>query len=87
MAAECRVGLETAHNVLIDFLWAKGYTQVYVIPPNVGKGIRGRYTCPQRKCGSPERGLGRIASVVPVGNRAITPDKAEYARRKRHCCA
>jgi transposase len=40
---ECRVGLETAHNLLIDFLWAKGYSQVYVIPPNVVKGTRGRY--------------------------------------------
>src|SRR5713226_4042083 len=42
-AAECRVGLETAHNVLIDFLWANGYSQVYVIPPSVVKGTRGRY--------------------------------------------
>ncbi len=42
-ANECRVGLETAHNLLIDFLWAKGYSQVYVIPPNVVKGTRGRY--------------------------------------------
>ncbi len=40
---ECRVGLETAHNLLIDFLWAKGYSQVYVIPPSVVKGTRGRY--------------------------------------------
>jgi transposase len=42
-ANECRVGLETAHNLLIDFLWAKGYSQVYVIPPSVVKGTRGRY--------------------------------------------
>jgi transposase len=51
-ASECRVGLETAHNLLIDFLWAKGYSQVYVIPPSVvthaparsaGEGTRGRY--------------------------------------------
>jgi len=42
-ASECRVGLETAHNLLIDFLWAKGYSQVYVIPPSVVKGTRGRY--------------------------------------------
>jgi len=32
-ADECLVGLETSHNLLIDFLWARGYTQVYVIPP------------------------------------------------------
>ena len=42
-ASECWVGLETAHNLLIDFLWAKGYTQVYVLPPNVVKSTRGRY--------------------------------------------
>ena len=41
--ADCLVGLETAHTLLIDFLWAKGYTQVYVIPPSVVKSIRGRY--------------------------------------------
>jgi transposase len=42
-ASECWVGLETAHNLLIDFLWACAYTQVYVIPPNVVKSTRGRY--------------------------------------------
>lgn len=40
---DCLVGLETAHNLLIDFLWARGYTRVYVIPPNVVKSTRGRY--------------------------------------------
>jgi hypothetical protein len=33
-AGECWVGLETAHNLAIDFLWARGYHQVFVIPPN-----------------------------------------------------
>lgn len=42
-AGECVVGLETAHNLLIDFLWARGYSQVYVVPPNVVKSNRGRY--------------------------------------------
>ena len=41
--ADCLVGLETAHNLLIDFLWARGYTQLYVIPPSVVKSSRGRY--------------------------------------------
>ena len=40
---ECLVGLETAHNLLIDFLWARAYGQIYVIAPNVVKGSRGRY--------------------------------------------
>lgn len=40
---ECLVGLETAHNLVIDFLWARNYGQIYVIPPNVVKSSRGRY--------------------------------------------
>ncbi|MDX1418012.1 MAG: IS110 family transposase [Candidatus Promineifilaceae bacterium] len=39
----CYVGLETAHNLLIDYLWAQGYSQVYVVPPSVVKSSRGRY--------------------------------------------
>lgn len=40
---DCLVGIETAHNVLIDYLWGQGYSQVYVIPPTVVKSSRGRY--------------------------------------------
>jgi len=43
MPSECLGGIETAHSLLIDFLWARTYTQVYVIPPNVVKSTRGRY--------------------------------------------
>jgi transposase len=41
--AECWVGLETAHNLVIDFLWEQGYEHVYVIPPRVIKSCRGRF--------------------------------------------
>lgn len=40
---ECWVALETAHNLVIDFLWEQGYRQVYVIPPSVIKSCRGRF--------------------------------------------
>lgn len=39
----CLVGLETAHNLLVDYLWARGFSQVYVIPPGVVSASRGRY--------------------------------------------
>ncbi|MCO5214384.1 MAG: IS110 family transposase [Caldilinea sp.] len=39
---ECVVGIESAHTVLIDFLWAKGYEQIYVIPPAVINANRRR---------------------------------------------
>jgi transposase len=41
--ATCVVGLETAHNILIDFLWTQQYKHVYVIPPSVVKGNRQRH--------------------------------------------
>ena len=40
---DCVVGIETAHSLVIDFLWSRQYTHVYVIPPNVVKSSRGRY--------------------------------------------
>ncbi len=40
---ECLVALETAHTLVIDFLWAQAYPQIYVIPPSVIKSCRGRY--------------------------------------------
>jgi len=40
---ECVIGLETAHTLLVDFLWARGYEQLYVIPPHVTRSARGRY--------------------------------------------
>src|SRR5262245_15420556 len=42
-AADCRVGLEKAHNLLVYFLWSQGYNHVFVIPPTVVKSSRGRY--------------------------------------------
>lgn len=41
---ECWVGLETAHTLVIDFLWARQYEQVYVIPPSATKSARKRYS-------------------------------------------
>ena len=42
-AADCLVGLETAHNLLLDFLWDHGYQHIFVIPPLVVKSSRSRY--------------------------------------------
>lgn len=41
--ADWVVGLETAHTLLVDFLWDRGYHQLYVIPPAVTHSARGRY--------------------------------------------
>jgi transposase len=41
---DCAVGLETAHNLLIDFLWSRGYSKVYVVPPTTVKSNRKRFS-------------------------------------------
>ncbi|NOH12423.1 MAG: transposase [Chloroflexi bacterium] len=41
-AQECLVGIETTHNILVDFLWDQGYTRVYELHPNLVKSSRGR---------------------------------------------
>jgi len=40
---ECMLGLETAHNLIIECLWSQAYQQVYVIPPSVVKSNRGHF--------------------------------------------
>jgi hypothetical protein len=37
-AANCQVGLETADNVMIDFLWSRQYG-VYIIAPAIVKMV------------------------------------------------
>ena len=43
-AEDCWVALETAHNLIIDFLWARGYGHVFVTPPHLIDANRGRLT-------------------------------------------
>src|SRR5262245_61436598 len=40
---DCVVGLETAHSLLIDFLWARGYSRVYILAPGMVNSVRGRF--------------------------------------------
>ena len=41
-AEACLVGLETAHSILVDFLWDQGDTSIFVRPPTLVKGSRTR---------------------------------------------
>jgi transposase len=47
--SDCLVGLETAHtilaqgNILVDFLWGRGYRQIFVVPPSMVRSNRSRY--------------------------------------------
>ena len=40
---EVILALETAHNLLVDFLWEQGYEQMYVLPPSAVKSAQKRY--------------------------------------------
>jgi transposase len=40
---EVVIGLETAHTLLVDYLWEQGYEQIYVLPPSVVKSAQKRY--------------------------------------------
>jgi transposase len=40
---DCLLGLETTHNILLDFLWDRGYTELYILHPNKVRSSRGRY--------------------------------------------
>jgi transposase len=40
---EVIIGLETAHNLLVDYLWEQGYEQIYVLPPAAVQSAQKRY--------------------------------------------
>jgi transposase len=40
---DCLVGIETHHNLLVEWLWQQNFGVVYVIPPKVTKSSRGRH--------------------------------------------
>jgi len=40
---EVSLGLETAHNLLVDYLWEQGYEQIYVLPPAAVQTAQKRY--------------------------------------------
>jgi transposase len=67
----CRVGLETAHTPLIDFLWDQGYPLVFVIPPGAIKGARRRYR--QTNAHTDESDAWLIADVVRTDPATLYP--------------
>lgn len=40
---ESMIGIETAHNILVDHLQRQGYEHIYVIPPHMVNDNRGRF--------------------------------------------
>ncbi len=46
---DCLVGIETEHNLLVDFLTSRGYEPIYVIPPSMIRDSRGRFGASKAK--------------------------------------
>jgi transposase len=67
----CIVGLETAHNLLIDFLWARGYSNVYVIHPHITKNARSTYSFSGAYTDRSDAGL--LAEILRIGNKRLQP--------------
>lgn len=70
-AAECVVGLETAHTLLIDFLWEQGYSQIYVMPPNQINSNQGRHRQSGARTDPSDADL--IAEVVRTDRHRLYP--------------
>jgi transposase len=70
-AADCVVGMETAHNLLIDYLWSRGYEHIYVLPPNQVKSSQGRH----RQSGARDdpQDADLIAEIVRTDRQRLYP--------------
>jgi transposase len=74
-AGECLVGMETAHNLLVDYLWDQGYNQVYILPPNVVKSSQGRFR--QSGAKDDEWDARLIADILRTDQNRYTPWKPD----------
>jgi transposase len=72
---EVVIGLETAHNLLVDYLWDQGYEQIYVLPPSVVKSAQKRYRQSGAKDDAWDAHL--IADLLRTDHRRYTPWKPD----------
>ena len=65
---ETLIAIETAHNLLVDALWSKGY-QLYVLPPSQVKGYRTRQRSGAARNDDSDAAL--LAKVIRTDHRAL----------------
>jgi transposase len=68
---QCVIGLETAYNILIDFLWSQEYPQIYVLAPNQVKSNQGRFRQSGAKDDPSDARL--IADILRTDRRRLQP--------------
>lgn len=69
-AAQCLAAVETAHNLIVDFLWSRGFT-VYVIPPKAVSRYRDRHR--QSRSRSDERDAIALAHILRTDRQHFQP--------------
>lgn len=67
---QCWVAVETAHNLIIDFLWSRSFT-VYVIPPKAVTRYRDRHR--QSRSRSDERDAITLAHILRTDRHVHQP--------------
>lgn len=89
-AAKCEVGIETADNLLVEFLWQQGYEELYIIPPKMTKSSRGRQRSSRARTDQSDADL--LADLVRTDshrlirwqpNRILTRQMAEQVNQVR----
>lgn len=73
-ADQCLVGLETAHNLVMDFLETRPYTP-YVIPPNQVASSRGRFSSSGRRNDRSDAHL--LADMLRTDRHRFAPWRAD----------
>jgi transposase len=74
---EVIIGLETAHNLLVDYLWEQGYEQIYVLPPRAVKSAQTRFRQSGAKDDAWDAHL--IADLLRTDQQRYTPWKPDAA--------
>ena len=68
---ECVVGIETHHNLFLDYLSSHGYQQIYVLPPFQVSRSRGRHRA--SGASSDKSDAGVIADMLRTDRRRLIP--------------
>lgn len=69
--ADCIVGLETTHHLVIDFLWGHGYQHLYVLPPNLVHSSQGRRR--QSRARDDAHDAALIADILRTDRHRLNP--------------
>jgi transposase len=67
---ECIVGIETHHNLILDYLNSRGYQRIYVLPPFKVNRSRGRHAV--SGASSDKRDAGVIADMLRTDHKRLT---------------